>query len=251
MTVALYAVDGGGRPTESALASKTLAGSSISTSEVETIFTFDTPYTVSSGIQYSIVVSTIDTTSSPPVFYNWYTGTGLRRGLKLDGNTVWYMTESQGHWFQVWGSEPTRQINLSSPTDEDTGIILTPLLAWTIAGDGATEGDLLDIFLKKDDADFGSDDQLGYLVDAVLNTNLQIVGGLEYNTTYYWQVQAAESTLDDLLSSTVYSFTTTTFRPPAISTGVGGASDFTGENNMLTVNRLISAAYNKIWYEDL
>ncbi len=146
---------------------------------------------------------------------------------------------------------PDRQINLSSPANTATGIILQPLLQWTISGDGAQDGDLLDIYLRKDDASFTSADQLGFLVDATLNSSWQIVGGLEYNSTYYWQVQAAESTSGDLLSSSVYSFTTTTFRPPAISTGVGGASDFTGENNMLTVNRLISAANNRIWYEDI
>ncbi len=72
---------------------------------------------------------------------------------------------------------------------------------------------------------------------------------LSYNIIYNWRVDTV--TDDDTIVGDTWSFTATTFRPPAISTGVGGASDFTGENNMLTVNRLISAAYNKIWYEDL
>ncbi len=250
MTVALYEVDGNGRPTGAALASKTLPGSSISISEVETTFTFDTPYVVSSGVQYSIVASTVGSTQSPPEFYNWYTGGGLRRGLKLESNSVWYMTESQGHWFQVWGSEPTRQITLSSPTDEGTGILLQPLLQWSISGVGAIEGDLLDIYLRKDDANFTGDDLLVGLVDATLNSSLQIVAGLEYNATYYWQVQAFASEEDDLLSSSVFSFTVQSFSPPAYSVHpISGLP--TGESNQITVRRLVAIANNKFWYEDI
>ena len=144
-----------------------------------------------------------------------------------------------------------RQINLSSPANTATGIILQPLLQWTISGIGAQEGDLLDIYIKKDDSDFSVDDRIGSLVDATLNSSLQIVAGLEYNSTYYWQVQAANSAggFGTLLTSPIWSFTTTTFRPPAVP--IGGNGEPIGINNMLTRKRFIAAANNKIWYEDI
>lgn len=142
-----------------------------------------------------------------------------------------------------------RQVLLSSPANTVTGVMLQPLLQWSIGGDGATEGDLLDVYLRKDDSSFDGGDQLGFLVDATLNSSWQIVGGLEYNSTYYWQVQAAASEEDDLISSEVWSFTTTTFRPPAVPTG--GNGEPIGINNMLTRKRFIAAANNKIWYEDI
>lgn len=143
-----------------------------------------------------------------------------------------------------------RQVELSSPTDEDTGIILQPLLQWGISGDGAHEDDYLFVYLRKDNSNFtDEDDLIGNWVVAELNSSLQVVAGLEYNSTYYWQVQAA-SIDASLADSEIWSFTTTTFRPPAISTHPISELP-TGENNMLTVRRLIAAANGKIWYEDL
>lgn len=147
----------------------------------------------------------------------------------------------------TWSFTTGRQINLSSPTDTDTDIVMQPLLQWTIDGAGAQEGDLLDIYLRKDDSNFTEDDLLAGLVDATLNSSLQIVGGLEYNSTYYWQVQAAASTGGDLVSSTIYSFTTLVFAPPAVS--LDGSGNPTGVNNMITIKRLVVAANNKIWWE--
>ncbi|KKN37106.1 hypothetical protein LCGC14_0766960 [marine sediment metagenome] len=157
----------------------------------------------------------------------------------------------QGVYATMEGFEE-RQILLSSPANTATGILLQPLLQWSING-GSEDGDLLDIYIRKDDSNFTSADLIGSLVDATLNSSLQIVAGLEYNSTYYWQVQAANSAggYPILLTSSIWSFTTTTFRPPAVPIGDGGAGDFTGENNMLTKKRFIAAANNKIWYENL
>ena len=110
-----------------------------------------------------------------------------------------------------------------------------------------------------------------------------------YGATYYWQVQAG-NTAADLADSEVWSFTMLDILPPIYSTrnkltygepggpgdpegdpdaggpvGSGGSGgpppggndvrDYTtipsGENNMLTTRRLIAAAKNKIFYEDI
>ncbi|KKL09123.1 hypothetical protein LCGC14_2569010 [marine sediment metagenome] len=250
VTAYLYAVDGSNEPTGSALAtSQTITGSSISLDPTVTdiTFTFGTPYLVSDATQYAIVVTVVGGNQS----HNWFdwfidNGGGYRRGVFFTSGG-WSMFSNKSHWFQVWGSDPTRTINLSSPTDTDTGIVLEPLLQWTIDGGGAEAGDLLDIYLRKDDSNFTGDDLLSGLVDATLNSDLQIVGGLTYNSTYYWQVQAASSTDGELTSSTIYSFTTLVFAPPAVS--IDGGGNPTGLNNMVTLKRIVVAADNKIFFE--
>ena len=174
-------------------------------------------------------------------------GGGLQWLSTNNGNTTW-VTGIGDLTFIIEGSNAPRTVVLSSPTNEDTGIILQPLLEWTIDGTGAEEGDFLFIYIRKDNANFTEDDLIGNFVEAELNTNLQIVAGLLYNTLYYWQVQAANEEAD-LLDSDVWSFTVTTFRPPAVS--VDGGSIPTGINNMLTRKRFVAAANNKIWYENL
>ena len=59
-----------------------------------------------------------------------------------------------------------------------------------------------------------------------------------------------ENEEDDLLSSDVYSFTVQSFSPPGYSTHPISELP-TGENNQITVRRLVVAAKDKIYYEDL
>ena len=201
--------------------------------------------------------------------YTWEIDISLTHGTLTFGEVTRNYTTLQ----ISFTTEAIRQINLSSPANTATGVVLQPLLQWSIDGGGAEAGDLLDVYLRKNDSNFGADDQLGFLVDAILNSSWQIVGGLDYDSTYYWQIQAAASGDDELLSSAIWSFTTSPFYPPAYSTrerlvygepggpgdpeGDPGDPDVrnyetvpSGENNMLTVRRLIVAARNRIYYED-
>ena len=70
---------------------------------------------------------------------------------------------------------------------------------------------------------------------------------LEYNTTYYWRVDATNEYYTT--TGDEWSFTTIVFDPPAVS--VDGSGNPTGENNMYTVRRLAAVANNKFWYEDV
>ncbi len=217
--------------------------------------TFITPYELSAATKYAIYIRNEGdpTELGPAVYWLGVTGSSSysdgQGGRSLNGGSSWGNATADFN-FETWGSNPPRQINLSYPTNEDTEITLQPLLQWGINGDGAQEGDLLDIYLREDDANFTTDDQLGFDVDATLNSNLQIVAGLEYDATYHWQVQAADSEEDDLLSSAVYSFTVQSFSPPGYSTHPISELP-TGENNQITVRRLVVAAKDKIYYEDL
>lgn len=208
-----------------------------------------------------------------------YTG-----GLALDTEYEWrvdsYVNSELVATGDVWSytTRAQRTVVLSSPTNTDTGILLQPLLDWAISGIGAQYGsyedqDYLFVYLKKDDANFTEDNLISNFLEAVLNSDLQIVAGLEYGATYYWQVQAG-NTASDLADSEVWSFTVLDFLPPAHSTREklvygepGGPGDPegdpgdpdtreyetipSGENNMLTARRLIVAAKNKIFYEDI
>ena len=108
----------------------------------------------------------------------------------------------------------------------------------------AYTGDFFFLYLKVGSSDFTEDDlavdgtQVGY----------SNVWRLEYGTTYYWQVKGA-NVAADMTDSGIRSFTTVAFKPPAVSTRANGTP--TGENNMVTVRRLVAVAQNKFWYEDV
>ena len=234
------------------LASFTLTVPGFVSPGTEEFALLDSPLDLSSGVQYALVVEW----GGPPV--TAFSLGGRRTGvsdpypggnwLRYHKNNGWediFETGFMNMYFKTYSE--TRKMILSVPADTDTGITTHPLLQWTISEGGAEEGDLLDIYLRKDDANFTEDDLLAGLVDATANSSLQIVGGLEYNSTYYWQVQAAFSVDGELTSSDVYSFTTLVFAPPTVS--VDGGGNPTGLNNMITLKRLVAASNNKIYYE--
>jgi len=150
--------------------------------------------------------------------------------------------------WEVWGDATTLPgaPTLVSPTPTGvTGITLdeTPL-KWA-AGDPA--GDTYDVDFRVQGEDWV---EVSSAQEALL---LAIVfGTLGYGTTYEWRVTATNeygSTTSD-----TWSFTCLSYDPP-LPTGVTLDGDGvptgtpTGENNMMTVRRLVAAARNKIFYE--
>ena len=174
--------------------------------------------------------------------YEWRIDSYVNNILVATGDVWSYTTRAQ------------RTVVLSLPANTGIDVLLQPLLEWTIDGIGAQYGsfedqDFLFIYFRKDDANFTEDDLIGNFVQAFANDDLQVVAGLAYNNTYYWQVQAG-NTAADLADSEVWSFTTQVFSPPVPSTDpISGLP--TGENAMLDVRRLVAIANNKFWYEDI
>jgi hypothetical protein len=80
ITAAIYASDGAGKPTGSALASKTIVGTTVPTDTggVLTAFDFASPISVTSGTKYVIVLTT-------PDFYSMFSG-GDYRFSNSNGN---------------------------------------------------------------------------------------------------------------------------------------------------------------------
>ncbi len=246
-TVSIRAASGDA-PTGGDLASGEFEGSSITTNvagEWKEI-TFDTPYELSSTTKYTIVIRYtgggdsggsiewlgVGGSSSYPAGQGTYSFTG--------GST--WSALSRDFNFETWGSDIIRQVENPTPLDTDTGITLTPRLQWEVSGEGLKEGDSFDVYLKADDFDFGPDDLLRNVTDL----DVQIIGGLTYETLYYWQV-VPFSEEGDLLGADAWSFTTILFLPPAVS--VDGSGNPTGLNNMVTLKRIVAAANDKVFYE--
>ena len=92
------------------------------------------------------------------------------------------------------------------------------------------------------------------VASGISDTELVIVfGPFEYNTEYSWRVDATNEY--GTTTGDVWTFTSIVYAPP-LPTGVtlvGGVPTGTptGGNNMMTTKRLVAAAYNKIWYENI
>jgi len=71
---------------------------------------------------------------------------------------------------------------------------------------------------------------------------------LKYDTEYEWKVVTNDGGYE--VESETWTLNTIEFTPP-ISGASGGAGGASGENNMVTLKRLVAAARDKIWYEDI
>lgn len=103
-------------------------------------------------------------------------------------------------------------------------------------------------------------------VTVTLNESIFFHGEVEsahypFNTTYYWRIDAANET--GIATGDEWSFTSFIFAPPIPSYILIGGGDpppdgvegidfeWSGTSNMLTVRRVVAAAKNKLWYEDI
>ncbi len=147
---------------------------------------------------------------------------------------------------------------LTEPADEETGVTLNPLLLKRMAWEDGEETDV-DPYTMHFSVDGGSvfvpeDSRIRYSILA-LRMNLGV--HLDYETTYYWFVRK-DLGGGSFIDSEISSFTTMAYAPPAPSTRTRppyeGGADITvptGENNMITVQRLIAIGRNKFFYEDV
>lgn len=133
-----------------------------------------------------------------------------------------------------------------TPADEATGITLDELTAEWDAGANADTYDLY----------FGTLSGLVSLTEeGITGTSGTLQDSpLQSNDIYYWKVRARNDF--GYTDTAEYSFTTISFDPP-LPSGITldadgnptGSAD--GLNNMITMRRLIAAAENAFWYEDI
>ena len=250
ITVSIYATDGSGFPTGSALCTGTTDGDTLtdnSSGELRDIY-FNTTAEITDTIKYGITITAPSGDANNTIAWRYdlsasYTG----------GQALLFDYLSSGVWndagnpdrdfmFSTYLVIEDRQVENPTPSDTDIDIVLTPLLQWEVSGEGLKEGDSFDVYLKAGDSNFGSEDLLRNVTDL----DVQIIGGLSYNTLYYWQA-VPFSEEGDLLGADAWSFTTILFLPPAVS--VDGSGNPTGLNNMVTLKRIVVAANNKIFFE--
>ena len=239
-------------PTGNSLSSGSINGNDITDDQSGAWYDFalNSPLSITSTVEYAIVLTAPFGNTETPNKVAWrvdfsgnYAG-GLFSNLV---NSTWQELSGGGQdgMFSVWKEGNFRQVDTPTPTDTDTGISLTPNLQWKIDGASDTEdNDFFFIYLNETGT-FTDDDLLrGFRT----SLSLQILSGLSTGTTYYWQVQAISEN-GDLLDGAVWSFTTSAINPPAPS--LDGSRNPTGVNNMITMQRLVVAAKDSIFYEDI
>lgn len=193
----------------------------------------------------------------------------------LNGETVhtWKVRINVAHGTATFGAVSRTYDSPEFTFTTGVGPSSTPTL--TSPSDGAINQSINTDWLKEmmyDDADaesrsaytvyfsfdggfsfFAQDDRSRY---SILSYKMFLGVTLDYSTTYYWFVRKDFN--DEITDSDVWSFTTIDYQPPALRTRqkipYGGGAPITvptGENNMMSVNRLIVAGDDRIFYEDV
>lgn len=105
------------------------------------------------------------------------------------------------------------------------------------------------------DVYFDSGSGMELVGEGLSETSLTVLfGPFEYGTTYSWRVDATNEY--GTTEGDVWSFTCLSFKPP-LPTGITLDSEgnptgtASGDNTMITIRRLVAAANNKIWIEDV
>ena len=152
-------------------------------------------------------------------------------------------SSGDGDYSEVWTFttqvEPVEQITLSSPSDESTGVTLTPTLSWS--EDSNSDSYTLQV---------STDGFESFVVNESLTETSFTTPELEYNTTYSWRVRGTNSSGDGDYSE-VWSFTTfsqlqtpTLLNPRNGQLDVGTVTDFDWSDieNALGYNLEVSTA---------
>ena len=251
ITVSIKATSGG-LPTDDDLCSGTISGSSITYNPVGAWYeiTFSSPYTLDAETKYAIIVRT--SASFPNILYWHYDHTsptyaGGSYHFSANGGSSWSANTGTDFMFETWGNPilPGKPTN-PTPADEESGIALH---STTVTWESGGNTDSYNIY-------FGTlSGFLSLVAEGVTELEATLVTGnfTNYGFPQYWRVDAVNDagiTQGDEWYLTTILFDT--IIPTGMSLVDGELTGTpTGENNMITVRRLVAAANSKIWYEDL
>lgn len=270
ITIAIYGVDGVGKPTGIALGTVTIASTNWSEilgtqnpmedADVEFDDCILQPTTT-----YALVISATNGDSSN--YIRWYSNTGGYSDgeafVSADDGDSWAPITGEDFGFLVFGdSLLPGALTIVSPTPTGvTDITLdeTPL-EWA-AGDPVA--DTYEVYFRES----GDDWKLVGSAQAGVEWTIDF-GILAYETTYEWRIDATN--IYGTTTGDTWSFDTIEFDrirvsyrllPGGAGAGHGPYDDppgvegtdwaWTGENAMLTIKRLVAAANSKIWYESI
>lgn len=267
LTISIKAVDGNGKPTGADLCSKAIDSTDLTTNAdvgewYE--FTFTVPYESSATTMYAIVARCTGTNNSNRCYWRFDgsspTYTNGQDLYSSDSGSSWTAFASIDRMFEIWGTPilPGKPTN-PSPTDAGSSITLdeTPL-SWDASDPAA---DTYEVYFRKSGDSWT---QVG-VAQAGVEWTINF-GTLAYETTYEWRIDATN--IYGTTTGDTWTFDTIDFDQLRVSYRlIGGGSgsgpydsppgtqgtdwEYTGENNMLTVRKLVVAANDKIWHEDI
>lgn len=153
----------------------------------------------------------------------------------------------------VWNFD-ARPVKANTPVPTDTASDITldeSPLSWIDGGNS----DTYEIYFREQGDDWSLVGEAQAGIEYVLS-----FGTLDYGITYEWRIDSTNNF--GTTTGDTWNFDTITFNTilPGDSGGAGGGgggggageeSSPTGENNMITLRRLVAAANSKIWYEDI
>lgn len=267
ITVSIRATDEDGKPTGPDLCAVTVSDSVISTfpTIVWYTFTFSTTYALDDATKYAIVWRAPSGDGG-----NYFTPFGYDSAGYANGDYAYSDNSGAGPWnfldpsnrdfnFRTYGGTPAPgKPTTPSPSDAASDITLdeTPL-SWVSGGDT----DTYEIYWRVQ----GDDWVLVGVAQAGVEWTIDF-GTLAYGVTYEWRIDATNAystTTGDTWSFGSISFDQIRVSYRLISGGNGQGPydsppgvqgtdwEYTGESNMITVRKLIAAANNKIWHEDI
>ena len=269
VTISIQAVDGSNKPDGSDITGLVITDNpsdyTTNTAGLWVEYIFPTPAILSATTRYAIVMRTasgdIDNRVMPRADISSPTYTNGESLTSSDSSSSWTTVSSADILFETWGNPiiPGKPTN-PSPTDTASSITLdeTPL-SWGASADGPA--DTYEVYFRES----GGDWELVGAAQAGVSWTINF-GILAYGTTYEWRIDATNDT--GTTTGDTWSFDTIDFDQLRISyrlisggngngpydstPGVQGTDwEYTGENNMLTVKKLVVAANDKIWHESI
>jgi hypothetical protein len=257
VTVSIRAVDDDGKPTGDDLCYITVSDdvlSALPTMAWHT-FTFSSSHALDDDTQYAIIIRAPSGNGGNYYAPFGYSSSGYAGGGSVNGDgSIWgEVSATKDINFRVYGEEiplPGKPTN-PLPVNDATDITLDQSpLSWDASDPAA---DTYEIYFREegDEWELVGEAQEGieWTVD---------FGTLEYGITYEWRVDATNEY--GTTTGDTWSFSAIYYNPP-LPAGITLDWDAdppgqptgnpTGENNMYTVKRLIVAANNKIFYEDI
>jgi hypothetical protein len=189
---------------------------------------------------------------------NWYSAVLGRSFNKIYTFKQYLGLSSVGtsEWEFTTAGPPPPPLRLISPENNATGVYINSdwLLQFRWEDRNADDISLYTVWLY--DPAVGWMEQTDRSRYSLVGYSMWLGYTLQYNTTYEWFVRKSKDGVD--YDSPAWTFTTEDFKPPVYSyrwkVPYGGGDPVivpSGENNQITVKRLIAAANNTIYYEDV
>lgn len=204
---------------------------------------------LTAGVEYAIVVEFFGESATLRQFF-WGKSSGVSapgyHGIEADGVFYTYPGVPSGgsYLYEVWGSVPVPSKPTNpSPADTATDVVLgTDEVTWDDGG-GADDYDVW----------FGPTGGMTLRESGQAGTTWSIPAEvLFYETGYEWRIDA--NNIYGTTTGDTWTFDTIVFAPPVPSGEAPGAGGELGgeggQNNMVTVKRIVAAANNTVFFQD-